>query len=53
MFRQLDTALGRLAVKLPLGDLGPQAARVVGLLGGGGNGGGGSGGDDDEDDELM
>lgn len=27
-FRQLDAAVGRLAVKLPQGDLAPQAAKV-------------------------
>ncbi|KIY98118.1 Gamma-soluble NSF attachment protein [Monoraphidium neglectum] len=47
-FRQLDAAVGRLAVKLPIGDLAPQAAAIKDLMGGGA-------GEEQEgsEDELM
>ncbi|KAI8471813.1 MAG: hypothetical protein J3K34DRAFT_415829 [Monoraphidium minutum] len=47
-FRQLDASVGRLAVKLPVGDLAPQAAQISDLMGGGGGGGEEGEGSDDE-----
>ncbi|GBF87878.1 gamma-soluble NSF attachment protein [Raphidocelis subcapitata] len=54
-FRQLDTALGRLAAKLPVGDFEPQARAAKDLVGGGDGGGGGGAGPcgGGSDDELM
>lgn len=48
-FKQLDTAIGRLALKLPVGDLEPQARQVKDLMGGGD----GQEHEDGSDEELM
>jgi hypothetical protein len=55
IFRHLDTAMGKLALKLPAGEFEPQAREISALMGEGGGGGGGygGGGDNDSDDELM
>lgn len=53
-FKNLDTALGRLALRLPAGgDVDAMAVQIRDLMGGGDGAGGGGGGGGESDEELM